>query len=82
MPDGWAARVATIGEAGIAEVEVDDCVELEPQAAPDAATTAATAMSRTNLDVPVMEFTIPPICGLACPLTSGTRALAVWIARI
>jgi len=76
MPDGWAARVATIVQA---EVEV---VELEPQAAPDAATTAATAMSRTNLDVPVMEFTIPPICGLACPLTSGTRALAVWIARI
>jgi len=76
MPDGWAARVATIVQA---EVEV---VELEPQAAPDAATTAATAMSRTNLDVPVMEITIPPICGLACPLTSGTRALAVWIARI
>ena len=58
-------RVATIGEAGIAEVEagiaeveVDDFVELEPQAATDAATTAATAMSRTNLDVPVMEFTV------------------------
>jgi hypothetical protein len=57
--------VATIGEAGIAKVEVDDCVELEPQAAPDAATTAATAMSRTNLDVPVMDFTILlPICAL------------------
>src|SRR6476659_5655619 len=53
VPDGWAARVATIGE-----VEVDDCVELDPQAAPDAATTAATAMSRPNLDVPAMDFTI------------------------
>jgi hypothetical protein len=49
--------VATIGEAGIAEVDaeveavvaVDDGVELEPHAATHAATTAATAMNRTDV---------------------------------
>ena len=81
MPDGWAARVATIGEAGIAEVDaeveavvaVDDCVELEPHAATHAATTAATAMNRTEVHLCVLVFKIlAPTFGLArLALTPG-----------
>jgi hypothetical protein len=66
VPDGWAARVATIGEAGIAEVDaeveavvaVDDCVELEPHAATHAATTAATAMNRMEVNFCELVFKI------------------------
>ena len=80
MPDGWAARVATIGEAGIAEVDaeveavvaVDDCVELEPHAPTHAATTAATAMNRTEVHLCVLVFKILlPDPGWRLALTAG-----------
>ena len=80
VPDGWAARVATIGEAGIAEVDaeveaevaVDDCVELEPHAATDAAATAATAMNRREVHLCVLVFKILlPDPGWRLALTAG-----------
>jgi hypothetical protein len=72
--------VATIGEAGIAEVDaeveavvaVDDCVELEPHAATHAATTAATAMNRTEVNLCVLVFKILlPHPGWRLALTPG-----------
>jgi hypothetical protein len=72
--------VATIGEAGIAEVDaeveavvaVDDCVELEPHAATHAATTAATAMNRTEVHLCVLVFKILlPDPGWRLALTAG-----------
>jgi hypothetical protein len=72
--------VATIGEAGIAEVDaeveavvaVDDGVELEPHAATHAATTAATAMNRTEVHLCVLVFKILlPDPGWRLALTAG-----------
>ena len=68
--------MATIGEAGIApvdaEVEVDDCVELEPHAATHAATAAATAMNRTEVHLCVLVFKILlPDPGWRLALTAG-----------
>jgi hypothetical protein len=72
--------VATIGEAGIAEVDaeveavaaVDDCVELEPHAATHAATTAATAMNRKEVHLCVLVFKILlPDPGWRLALTAG-----------
>jgi len=72
--------VATSGEAGIAEVEgeveavveVDDCVELEPHAATDAATTAVTAMNRREVHLCVLVFKIRlPDPGWRLALTAG-----------
>ena len=79
VPDGWAARVATIGEAGSAEVDaeveavvaVDDCVELEPHAATHAATTAATAMNRTEVNLVLVFKILLPDPGWRLALTAG-----------
>ena len=75
VPDGWAARVATIGEAGFAEVdaevEVDDCVELEPHAATHAATTAATAMNRKEVNLVLVFKILLPDPGWRLALTAG-----------
>jgi hypothetical protein len=71
--------VATIGEAGIAEVDaeveavvaVDDCVELEPHAATHAATTAATAMNRTEVNLVLVFKILLPDPGWRLALTAG-----------
>jgi len=67
--------VATIGEAGIApvdaEVEVDDGVELEPHAATHAATTAATAMNRTEVNLVLVFKILLPDPGWRLALTAG-----------
>jgi len=71
--------VATIGEAGIAEVdaeveavvEVDDGVELEPHAATHAATTAATAMNRTEVNLMLVFKILLPDPGWRLALTAG-----------
>ena len=67
--------MATIGEAGIApvdaEVEVDDGVELEPHAATHAATTAATAMNRTEVNLVLVFKILLPDPGWRLALTAG-----------
>jgi hypothetical protein len=71
--------VATIGEAGIAEVDaeveavvaVDDCVELEPHAATHAATTAATAMNRKEVNLVLVFKILLPDPGWRLALTAG-----------
>jgi hypothetical protein len=56
----------------VAEVVVDDGVELEPHAATHAATTAATAMNRMEVNLCVLVFkTLLPHSGWRPALTAG-----------
>ena len=74
--DGWLPRATLTGEpatlVAVAEVVVDDGVELEPHAATHAATTAATAMNRTEVHLCVLVFKILlPDPGWRLALTAG-----------
>ena len=76
VPDGWLPSATIIAEPAPPEVvagaELDDCVELEPHAATDAATTAATAMNRMEINLCVLIFKIPlPRRAGALVLTAG-----------
>jgi hypothetical protein len=75
-PDGWLPRATLTGEpatlVAVAEVVVDDGVELEPHAATHAAATAATAMNRTEVNLCLLVFKIVlPDPGWRLALTAG-----------
>ena len=82
VPDGWSPRVTLTGEPAapeavaevvvVDEVVVDDGVELEPHAATQAATMAATAMNRMEVNLCVLVFKILlPHSGWRLTLTTG-----------
>jgi hypothetical protein len=61
VPDGWSPRWTMTGEpatlVAVADVVVDDRVELDPHAATHAATAAA-VMNRVDIDLWVLVFKI------------------------
>jgi hypothetical protein len=61
VPDGWLLRATTTGGPAVpepvAEVVVDDCVELEPHAATHA-TRAAAVMNRREMNLRALVFKI------------------------
>jgi len=92
VPDGWSPKATVIGEAAapevVAELEVDDCVEVEPHAATDAATTTEpiTNCMDINLCVLVFKILLPRPAG-AFALTAGpmrgsptVRISRIWVA--
>jgi hypothetical protein len=87
-PDGWLPRATLTGEpatpVAVAEVVVDDCVELDPHAATHVATAAA-VMNRVDIDFWVLVFKILlPRSGWRLRAYDGAKegAATVGISRI